>query len=122
LCSVFRFAAALDVALARASYNHFAVFPATPARSRSRKLPQEPDFSHPPQWIHEAAAAKCFLRKETPLLISRRREAKRRALLQMLDRIPIRTGRAQPELKPAVPPVPGPLAAGAPVNPARPRK
>jgi hypothetical protein len=34
------------------------------------------------------------------LLISRRREAKRRALLQMLDRIPVRTGTQQP--KPSV--------------------
>ena len=63
--------------------------------SRSRKHPQEPDFSHPPLWIHASEAAKCFLRKESPLLISRRREAKRRALLQMLDRLPIRSERAQ---------------------------
>jgi hypothetical protein len=63
--------------------------------SRSRKHPQEPDFSHPPLWIHASEAAKCFLRKESPLLISRRREAKRRALLQMLDRLPIRTERNQ---------------------------
>ena len=48
-------------------------------------------FAHPPLWIHESLAAKCFLGKESPLLISRRREAKRRALLQMLDRLPIRT-------------------------------
>ncbi len=25
------------------------------------KLPQEPVFRHPPQWIHESVAAKCFL-------------------------------------------------------------
>ena len=63
--------------------------------SRSRKHPQEPDFSHSPLWIHASEAAKCFLRKESPLLISRRREAKRRALLQMLDRLPIRTEKTQ---------------------------
>jgi hypothetical protein len=63
--------------------------------SRSRKHPQDPAFSHPPLWIHASEAAKCFLRKESPLLISRRREAKRRALLQMLDRLPIRTERNQ---------------------------
>jgi len=52
-------------------------------------------FASPPLWIHASAAARCFLGKESPLLISRRREAKRRALLQMLDRLPIRTeGRA----------------------------
>jgi len=37
------------------------------------------------------------------LLISRRREAKRRALLQMLDRLPIRTSQSVPVRKPAVP-------------------
>jgi hypothetical protein len=63
--------------------------------SRSRKHPQDPAFSHPPLWIHASEAAKCFLRKESPLLISRRREAKRRALLQMLDRLPIRTEKNQ---------------------------
>ena len=72
--------------------------------SRSRKHPQEPDFSHPPLWIHASEAAKCFLRKESPLLISRRREAKRRALLQMLDRLPVRTERAQ-STKPVATPV-----------------
>ena len=62
-----------------------------PGRPRSKKHPQEPAFSSPPVWIHAALAAKCFLGKEIPLLISRRREAKRRALLQMLDRLPIRS-------------------------------
>ena len=71
------------------------VFTAIPGRPRSKKLPQEPLFASPPLWIHASAAARCFLGKESPLLISRRREAKRRALLQMLDRLPIRTeGRA----------------------------
>jgi hypothetical protein len=83
--------------------------------SRSRKHPQEPDFSHPPLWIHASEAAKCFLRKESPLLISRRREAKRRALLQMLDRLPIRSERHQ-AVKPAAsvtPDVPLPRPADA---------
>ena len=73
------------------------VFNAIPGRPRSKKHPQEPVFAFPPLWIHASAAAKCFLGKESPLLISRRREAKRRALLQMLDRLPIRTvGRGRP--------------------------
>src|SRR5438445_13834354 len=83
-----------------------AVFDAIPRRSRTTKLPQEPLFASPPLWIHASAAARCFLGKESPLLISRRREAKRRALLQMLDRLPIRTeGRAVRPLavKPAAP-------------------
>jgi hypothetical protein len=75
------------------AYNFRAVFDAL--QSRPKKHPQEPAFSHPPLWIHASEAAKCFLRKESPLLISRRREAKRRALLQMLDRLPIRTERNQ---------------------------
>jgi len=25
------------------------------------KLPQDPAFKRPPQWIHESVAAKCFL-------------------------------------------------------------
>ena len=66
-----------------------------------RKHPQEPGFAHPPQWIHESLAAKAFLGKESPLLISRRREAKRRALLQMLDRIPVRSERRTPLAQPA---------------------
>jgi hypothetical protein len=82
------------------------VFTAIPGRPRSKKHPQEPLFASPPLWIHASAAARCFLGKESPLLISRRREAKRRALLQMLDRLPIRTeGRAVRPLavKPAAP-------------------
>jgi hypothetical protein len=92
------------------------VFPVTPARSRSKKLPQEPEFAHPPLWIHASDAARCFSRKESPLLISRRREAKRRALLQMLDRLPIRTIQAVPTRQPAVPTTDIPLTA-APVQP-----
>ena len=85
-----------------------AVFDA--ARGRTiRKSQQEPGFAHPPQWIHESLAAKVFLGKESPLLISRRREAKRRALLQMLDRIPVRTERPTPIATPASVPADVPL-------------
>lgn len=73
------------------------VFAAMPGRPRSKKHPQEPVFSSPPVWIHAALAAKCVLGKEIPLLISRRREAKRRALLQMLDRLPIRSSAVTPK-------------------------
>ncbi|MFN2644478.1 MAG: hypothetical protein ABR570_05770 [Burkholderiales bacterium] len=88
------------------------MFNAMPGRPRSKKQPQEPVFASPPLWIHASAAAKCFLGKESPLLISRRREAKRRALLQMLDRLPIRTeGRAvRPIAVKAVAPAEVPLA------------
>jgi len=49
------------------------------------------------------------------LLISRRREAKRRALLQLLDRIPVRT--TTKAAKPRVALAPDvPRAAGAPVQ------
>ena len=84
-----------------------AVFDAIPRRSRTTKLPQEPVFAHPPLWIHESLAA--ILGQETPLLISRRREAKRRALLQMLDRLPIRSERPVQVSKPAVAPADLPL-------------
>ena len=76
------------------------MFDAIPARRRKGK-PQEPGFAHPPLWIHESLAA--VLGKESPLLNSRRREAKRRALLQMLDRLPVRSERAHPIAKPAAP-------------------
>src|SRR6266480_798444 len=91
-----------------------AVFDAIPRRSRTTKLPQEPLFAHPPLWIHESLAAKCFLGKESPLLISRRREAKRRALLQMLDSIPVRSERPTPIAKPAGVPEDVPLPRSVP--------
>jgi hypothetical protein len=28
------------------------------------KLPQDPVFKRPPQWIHESVAAKCFLAQD----------------------------------------------------------
>jgi hypothetical protein len=72
-------------------------------------------------WIHVSGAAGCFSRKESPLLISRRREAKKRALLQMLDRIPIRTGQVKAAVKPQPTPVPAEVTvaaagAGAPLQ------
>jgi len=75
------------------------VFDAIPGKRKSRTV-QEPGFATPPLWIHESLAA--VLGKESPLLISRRREAKRRALLQMLDRLPVRSERHQMS-KPASP-------------------
>ncbi|HEY3075709.1 MAG TPA: hypothetical protein VGJ74_11100 [Burkholderiales bacterium] len=84
-----------------------AVFDAIPRRSRTTKLPQEPAFAHPPLWIHESLAA--ILGKESPLLISRRREAKRRALLQMLDRLPIRAEARSSRPVAVSKPVPAPL-------------
>jgi hypothetical protein len=38
-----------------------------PIRS-GQKLPQEPVFQRPPLWIHEAVAAKCFLRNSASLV------------------------------------------------------
>jgi hypothetical protein len=76
-----------------------ASFEVTAGKRRTHKVVQEPRFAHPPIWIHESLAA--ILGKESPLLISRRREAKRRALLQMLDRLPIRSERAVQVSRPA---------------------
>ena len=84
----------------------FAVFEVIPGKRRTRKA-KEPGFAHPPLWIHESLAA--ILGKESPLLISRRREAKRRALLQMLDRLPVRSERAHQISKPAPSPADVPL-------------
>ena len=41
------------------------------------KLPQEPAFQHPPQWIHEAGK-----------WLFSRREARKRALIRFIDRLP----------------------------------
>ena len=78
------------------------MFDAIPGR-RKGKTVKEPGFATPPLWIHESLAA--VLGKESPLLISRRREAKRRALLQMLDRLPVRSERPHqvPVSKPIAP-------------------
>jgi hypothetical protein len=45
----------------------------------SRMSKQEPDFRTPPLWIHASEAGKWLLS---------RREAKRRAVLEILDRVP----------------------------------
>ena len=37
-----------------------------PLRS-GHKVPQDPVFRHPPLWIHEAVAAKCFLADKAKL-------------------------------------------------------
>jgi hypothetical protein len=53
------------------------------------KRPEEPVFERPPLWIHESIAAKLFQAgKEIPVFS--RRDSKRRALLKLLDRIPLR--------------------------------
>jgi hypothetical protein len=48
------------------------------------------------------------------LLISRRREAKRRALLQMLDRIPVRTTSQSPKPRVGALPMDAPRPAASP--------
>ena len=45
---------------------------------------QEPEFRHPPIWIHASEAGKWLLS---------RREAKRRAVLAILDRVPPETAK-----------------------------
>jgi hypothetical protein len=45
-----------------------------------RMSKQEPEFRHPPIWIHASEAGKWLLS---------RREAKRRAVLAILDRVPL---------------------------------
>ena len=47
-----------------------------PIRS-GQKLPQEPVFKHPPQWIHEAGT-----------WLFSRREARKQALVRLIDRLP----------------------------------
>jgi hypothetical protein len=95
------------------------VFDAIPGKRRTRKQADEPRFAHPPLWIHASLAA--ILGKESPLLISRRREAKKRALLQMLDRLPIRSD-ARSSSKPAAAPTDIPLPRTAPaVSPRAPK-
>jgi len=96
------------------------VFAAIPPRPRGKKQLKEPDFASPPLWIHASLAAN--LGKESPLLISRRREAKRRALLQMLDRLPIRGERRVSTPKPANTPVDVPLPRTVPGIASRPQK
>jgi len=47
---------------------------------------KEPAFTHPPLWIHESVAGKFF----APL--AARREARRRAILELIERLPARSG------------------------------
>jgi len=65
------------------------VSPSLPTPSRRKKLPgepaeraREPQFQRPPLWIHAPMAA--FLPGRS------KREAKRREVLALLDRIPLR--------------------------------
>jgi hypothetical protein len=56
--------------------------------SRRKKLASEPDFERPPLWIHASVAG--FLAGAQRKVVSSKREAKRRKLLELLDRIPVR--------------------------------
>ena len=51
-----------------------------PIPDPSKKLPPEPRFEIPPQWMHESVAG----------LLGQRREARKRAVLRLLDRIPLK--------------------------------
>jgi hypothetical protein len=46
----------------------------------SKKLPSEPRFEIPPQWMHESVAG----------LLGQRREARKRAVIRLLDRLPLK--------------------------------
>lgn len=49
------------------------------------KIPKdEPRFKHPPRWIHASEAGNWMLS---------RREARKRAVIQILDRLPLRAAR-----------------------------
>jgi hypothetical protein len=58
------------------------MFPATLALQVDKPV-KEPGFRNPPQWIHESAAARFFAR-------STRRDARRRAILALIERLPAR--------------------------------
>lgn len=51
--------------------------------SRRKKLASEPDFQRPPLWIHEVVSG----------ILAPKRELRRRALLAMLNRLPIAAAR-----------------------------
>ena len=51
-----------------------------PTPSRRKKSATEPDFEHPPLWIHEVVAG----------ILAPKREVKRRAVLELLNRLPVR--------------------------------
>ena len=48
------------------------------------KLPEDPSFQHPPQWIHEAGK-----------WLFSRREARKRELVRLIDRLPKKKGSEQ---------------------------
>jgi hypothetical protein len=70
-----------------------------PTPSRRKKLASEPDFEHPPLWIHEVVAGILAPDAERKFVPSKR-EAKRRELLQLLDRIPIPSRPVKRQQKP----------------------
>jgi hypothetical protein len=57
--------------------------------SRRKKLSAEPDFERPPLWIHEVVAG----------ILAPKREVKRRALLAMLNRLPVAAAASKPDRK-----------------------
>jgi len=71
-----------------------------PTPSRRKKLASEPDFERPPLWIHEVVAGILAPDAERKFVPSKR-EAKRRELLQLLDRIPIPSKPVKGQQKPA---------------------
>jgi hypothetical protein len=73
-----------------------------PTPSRRKKLASEPDFERPPLWIHEVVAGILAPDAERKFVASKR-EAKRRELLQLLDRIPIPSRPVKRQQKPAAP-------------------
>ena len=81
-----------------------------PTPSRRKKLASEPDFERPPLWIHEVVAGILSPDAERKF-VSSKREAKRRELLQLLDRIPIPSKLAKRQQRSAAP------AEGAPPKP-----
>jgi hypothetical protein len=60
-----------------------------PTPSRRKKLDSEPHFERPPLWIHEVVAG----------ILAPKREMKRRALLAMLNRVPLAAEPGKPERK-----------------------
>ena len=62
-----------------------------PTPYRRRKLSKEPVFEHPPLWIHESVA----------VLLLARRDARRRALLELIDDVESRLTRPSGRSAPA---------------------
>ena len=72
-----------------------------PIPSRRKKLASEPDFERPPLWIHEIVAGVLAPEAAERKYVSSKREAKRRELLRLLDRIPIPSQPVKRQQKPA---------------------